>query len=559
MSQRRMMAIMTIVLAVLLIGAVQFAVADATPTQETQAAHIMSVSFQPDDDKDEADEEEGEENEGEEGEEAEESEEAEEAEEADETEEAEEAEEAEETEETEEAEETEEEAAPTPKTIEVDTEELKVEVGIDGTFIPGEAVPVIVKGEEWASFKILETVPHGTCVEEGDVLIEFDPEPLETAIADKERDTRLAEISLIEARLAFEETEAAFPLRTESAEVAENSRQRDFDRYFKIRAELARKSAQRSLDSARFSLEYVQEELRQLEQMYGQDELTEDTEELILTRQRRAVKDSEYRLMLSELSFEETMGWQLEESEEARRRSHELGNLSWRTQTETREFNMEKARLALEKQEISFEREQEKFEELQADLELLTITAPVDGIVYYGGFKAGKYAGVTADKLETGKAWASSDAPIMTIVDVDDLTMAATFPEKELHWITEGLDASVKVTAFPELKLDAEVADACAIPGPDGNFAITLNVDDADGVVPGLGCHADIVVYLNEEAILVPAGAIKEINGKSYVYLAGDDGEEPRRRRVQTGQTQEEKIEILSGLEPGDVILEKAP
>ena len=254
------------------------------------------------------------------------------------------------------------------------------------------------------------------------------------------------------------------------------------------------------------------------------------------------------------------MGWELEESEDSRRRSHELANLSWATRTETREFNLEKARLALEKQELSFEREQEKFEELQADLELLTITAPADGIVYYGGFKAGKYAGVTVDKLESGKAWASSDAPVMTIVDADSLLLAATFPEKELYQMTEGLDAAVKVTAFPEMKLDAEVSAACAIPGPDGTFAIRLEVDtdDADGVVPGLAGHADIVVYLNEEAILVPADAVSEKDGKSYVYIAGDDDEEPRRRRVQTGRTQEEKVEILSGLEPGDVILQKA-
>jgi hypothetical protein len=56
------------------------------------------------------------------------------------------------------------------------------------------------------------------------------------------------------------------------------------------------KSVEYSLKYAQFTLDYEQEELDQLEKMYEADDLTEDTEEIILKRQRNSLDFAKFNL-----------------------------------------------------------------------------------------------------------------------------------------------------------------------------------------------------------------------------------------------------------------------
>jgi multidrug efflux pump subunit AcrA (membrane-fusion protein) len=286
-----------------------------------------------------------------------------------------------------------------------------------------------------------------------------------------------------------------------------------------------------------------------------------------LIRQVRNVERLERSLERAKLRHEEAMEWDLPQADAARKRSGRLADLAYKTQTQTMPFGLKKAEIALEKQRTGFEQSEEKLKEMESDASLLTIRAKMDGVVYYGTFDGGKFKGFPAEKTpKAGKPWASSDAPIMTITQTRPLLIKATFPEAELAKMKTGLRAKVVPTALPDVILNANVLEVSRIPAPDGAFALTMQVEeceDAELLAPGFTCKAKVVVYKNDDAIIVPAAAVKKEKNDAgdelaFVFLPREDGK-PKKRPVRLGRTKGDKIEILGGLKAETKYLSKAP
>ena len=70
---------------------------------------------------------------------------------------------------------------------------------------------------------------------------------------------------------------------------------------------MAVKSAEFMVKYYDFMLNYEQDELTQLEKMYEADDLTEETEEIVLKRQRNSVEFAEFSLESARLSRDRTV------------------------------------------------------------------------------------------------------------------------------------------------------------------------------------------------------------------------------------------------------------
>lgn len=451
-----------------------------------------------------------------------------------------------------------------PKVLTAKKDNLNVKVTVTGAIGAKEAHPIVVKPKQFTTLKIKEVVEHGARVKKGDVLIAFDAEDYEKALRDRRRSVRQSEISLREAEIAHEEKSKAHPIRVAQAEAAHQQAEEDLARYYKIYQDLNNESLERSLKSSRYSLEYAQEELDQLEKMYTEDELTEETEEIVLTRQRRAVESAEFSLKRAELMFEEQKEIDNPRSEQSRKWSARLRDFSHKTAMENLAFEMEKAELSMESQRLSFEESQEKLEELEGDRELLVVRAPCDGVVFYGEQKDGKFNGATvAPKLVAEKSLAGSDAVIMTVVQPAALSIAGTFEEKDLHWMKPGLGAELKPTGYPELSIKAKVTATDKLPAADGKFHVELAAKpECDAVLVGLTCKAEIAVLDLKDTIIVPKSAVKteDHDGKqrTFVFKPVEDGE-PKKQPVRVGKKNGDKVQILDGLDAGQKFLEKCP
>ena len=183
------------------------------------------------------------------------------------------------------------------KTAKVETKRLKVVVTLDGTFTAEKMTPVALRPEDWSQFEIVEIV---------DARLRGPRRPDARQIRHGEirRRTRRSGAAAARQRAGDSQgrrgTAAAGKDRwrwppTEAERNDKNVRE-DFDRFHKIDRPMLLKSVDYSLKSAQFQLDYEQDELDQLEKMYEADDLTEDTEEIVLKRSRTEVDFAKFNL-----------------------------------------------------------------------------------------------------------------------------------------------------------------------------------------------------------------------------------------------------------------------
>ena len=81
----------------------------------------------------------------------------------------------------------------------------------------------------------------------------------------------------------------------------------DLKKFLEIDRSQSERNAQFTVKRSVEYLEYAKEELRQLEKMYRSKDLTEETEEIILRRQRFQVESGEFSLKDAELRRDQTL------------------------------------------------------------------------------------------------------------------------------------------------------------------------------------------------------------------------------------------------------------
>jgi multidrug efflux pump subunit AcrA (membrane-fusion protein) len=78
----------------------------------------------------------------------------------------------------------------------------------------------------------------------------------------------------------------------------------------------------------------------------------------------------------------------------------------------------------------------------------------------------------------------------------------------------------------------------------------------ADLISPGMSGSVTFTLCDKEKTITIPASALKtsELDPEEQYVLVEREGEAPEKRSVTVGQKSDKRVEILKGLEPGDVI-----
>ena len=191
-----------------------------------------------------------------------------------------------------------------PPTHTVARAPAKPKVTLDAILEATDMAPVKLETKAWTDLTVLEAVPHGARVRKGDVLVKLDTDKLKEQITDLEQDQAAAVLALELAQYELENLQQATPLRLDAARRTHRNATEDLGYFERIGREQREKMSKFNLKSAEQRLESAREELRQLEKMYKADDLTEETEEIILKRQKFAVESAELGLESAKLSTE---------------------------------------------------------------------------------------------------------------------------------------------------------------------------------------------------------------------------------------------------------------
>lgn len=442
---------------------------------------------------------------------------------------------------------------------------LRITIQLDGTFEAQTAQEIAIKPEEWTGLTVESAAAHGAQVRKGDTILSLETEKIDRAIADLRTEMKLSEIALRLSEDQLQALEKTTPLDLESSK--RSARMAGEDRKFFVDTErpFAVKAAEFTLKMANDNLEYEQEELRQLEKMYKADDITEETEEIVLRRARDSVAKAKIMVEYAKINHDQMTKFNIPRADEMIKDMTERKSLDWEKNKIELPLGLDKQRLELAKIRVQRERAEDKLKKLEGDRAMMIVKSPIDGIVYYGKCVRGKFSDSTglAENLRRNGI-IQPNMVVMTVVQPRPLFIRAAASEDLLRDLRPGLKGTAVPTGFPDLKLPVAVDEVSDIPVGPGSFDVKFRVTfnkKAKGLMPGMACKVRMTPYQKKDAISVPPKSIEadELDDQKFHVFLLDKNGKPQQRDVTLGRKTDKQVEILKGLSEGDKILMEPP
>ncbi len=450
-----------------------------------------------------------------------------------------------------------------PATVRVEQGKLVVETSLKGVLEAEQSAELAIEPKAWIGpFAVKSAVPHGTRVKKGDVLLELDTITIDRTLRELRLDRELADIALRVAKEELPVLEQFLPLNLATAERDKRIAEEDLKRYEATdRAEI-KKNAEFSLKSMVHYLEYAREELKQLEKMYRDKDLTEETEEIILKRQRNQIESLENSLESTKIQTDRALNVDIPRRDQTVKDTLLKQTLAWQKAKSVLPLELNQKRLALQKLQADREKSEERFAQLEADRKAMAVVAPIDGILYHGQCERGIWNTATVSGRLRRNGNVQANEVFMTVVTARPLIARADVEEKDLHAIKADAAGELTPVGFPDLKLPARVKSVSLVPRAAGTFESRLTVDvpaDVESLMPGMTGTVKLTTYRNERALLVPSTAVfrDEGSSSSHVYLISEG--KPVKTEIAIGKASGGKTEVLNGLKAGDELLANKP
>lgn len=177
------------------------------------------------------------------------------------------------------------------------------------------------------------------------------------------------------------------------------------------------------------------------------------------------------------------------------------------------------------------------------ELEDTEIVAPFDGVVQDRHAAPGVY-------LQAG-------APVITLVRINPLRFRAGVPERYALQVRPGQTVHLIVEGEPQ-PIQAQISRvAPALDMASRSLIVEADVPNPGGKLrTGLFAEADIVLDPHARALAVPLASVKEFAGIEKVWVIREG--KAKEAQVRTGRRNGGRVEILDGLNAGDVVASDA-
>lgn len=438
-----------------------------------------------------------------------------------------------------------------------------IERTLIATALPDDRGCVLLKLDPagWGDFTIAHLVAHGAVVKKGDVLVSFETKDIDKKLVDARQALESGTPSLAQAEQDARLRQETAPHKLEAARRAATVAKEENTYFTQVRRKATEESAAQALKRYEQMLSNQREELKQLTKMYEADDLTEETEEIILIRQQDAVASAEFALRMEILDHKRTLEVTLPREAKTLADNERDTAIALKKAEEEIPRSIELGKLALEALRTNHQRAKEDLTELEADRTLFEIKAPANGVFYHGPFENGRWVPgdlakslVPHGKAPLHKAFATfvpGDAKLSLITFVDDTTARTLAP---------GAIGSATLSGREDLEIPVKLANLATVPGMDGTYRADLSATWPADLAPPAGAIAQVrlISYQQPSAIVVPSKAVSFDAAGWTVDVKLADGK-TERRPVKRGRVSKEETEILSGLEVGQVIVVPSP
>jgi membrane fusion protein, heavy metal efflux system len=174
----------------------------------------------------------------------------------------------------------------------------------------------------------------------------------------------------------------------------------------------------------------------------------------------------------------------------------------------------------------------------------VTINAPIDGTVIARKVGPGQYV-----RTDSGDA-------LFAITDLGVMWLKANVSENDISYIRIDQDIEVSVTAIPGRTFNARIiAIGAASDSATRRIVVRSEIPNPDGVLKSeMFATFKIVTASGEPSLAVPVDSVIWDGGQAALWVEA----EPMvytRRAIKAGLQQNGRMQVLSGLQPGDTVV----
>jgi membrane fusion protein (multidrug efflux system) len=148
----------------------------------------------------------------------------------------------------------------------------------------------------------------------------------------------------------------------------------------------------------------------------------------------------------------------------------------------------------------------------------------------------------------------SPNTPITSIDDISVIKLDFTVPETFIGAMAQGARVVARSVSFPGREFIGTVRTVGSRVDPVTRaITVRAHIENTDGTLrPGMLLTVEVVTG-ERQALVVPEGAVFQVQNRAYVYMA--DGDVARQQQIEIGGRRFGVVEVLSGLEEGDLVV----
>jgi len=219
-----------------------------------------------------------------------------------------------------------------------------------------------------------------------------------------------------------------------------------------------------------------------------------------------------------------------------------------RTQGIVSERSLEEARLRLTEAQSARDAAAARLEVFDAGEgrgASLSLTSPMDGVIVQREATRGQTVG--------------PDDLLFTIADLARVWVVGQVSESEVGSVAIGARATLTLRAYPGRTWSGALSYiAPLIDERSRTLMVRIELDNPDGALrPGLfgTLHVEGGAASEEVVPIVPSSAVTEVDGRSIVFVPGQDARTFRAIPVLTGRPSADEVEVLKGLAAGQRVV----
>ena len=146
--------------------------------------------------------------------------------------------------------------------------------------------------------------------------------------------------------------------------------------------------------------------------------------------------------------------------------------------------------------------------------------------------------------------------PLFQVIDINDVVVKTRIPERYVSRVQVGMGAEVSLIAYPGKIFRSAVSELAPVVDPlTRTREARIRMKNQDHLLkPGMFGEIKIVMNERKSAVIIPAAAVVDRDGKNLVFLVDGEGK-ARETEVSIGIVEGENLSVNSGIKPGDQVV----